>query len=64
MHPQPPLFPPVQFRFSHLLDPAWPIEGQSDVIFCRNVLMGWAPDIACAATSSEGASRMPQRISV
>ena len=29
----------VEFRALNLVDPAWPIEGQFDVIFCRNVLM-------------------------
>jgi chemotaxis protein methyltransferase CheR len=29
----------VEFRVLNLIDPAWPIEGQFDVIFCRNVLM-------------------------
>ena len=29
----------VEFRALNLIDPAWPIEGQFDVIFCRNVLM-------------------------
>jgi chemotaxis protein methyltransferase CheR len=29
----------VEFRALNLVDPVWPIEGQFDVIFCRNVLM-------------------------
>jgi chemotaxis protein methyltransferase CheR len=29
----------VEFRALNLVDPDWPIEGQFDVIFCRNVLM-------------------------
>ena len=29
----------VEFRTLNLVDPLWPIEGQFDVIFCRNVLM-------------------------
>jgi chemotaxis protein methyltransferase CheR len=29
----------VEFRPLNLVDPAWPVEGPFDVIFCRNVLM-------------------------
>ena len=29
----------VEFRTLNLIDPVWPVEGQFDVIFCRNVLM-------------------------
>ena len=29
----------MEFRALNLIDPAWPIEGQFDMIFCRNVLM-------------------------
>jgi|ERR1035437_570230 chemotaxis protein methyltransferase CheR len=29
----------VSFHALNLVDPAWPIDGQFDVIFCRNVLM-------------------------
>jgi len=54
----------VEFRVLNLVDPAWPIDGQSDVILCRNVLIWSVPVIACAATNSECADRLPQRISV
>ncbi len=29
----------VDFQSLNLIDPVWPIEGQFDVILCRNVLM-------------------------
>ena len=51
----------VEFRALNLIDPVGPIEGQFDVISCRNVLMWSEPAIACAATSSECANRLSRR---